>query len=85
LLKEKINDMKKIIINLVVISFLILVPVFAATASAPPPPPPGGPTPGEDAPIGGTVPIGSGIVMLITMGAAYGAKKVYDARKKLQE
>ena len=76
--------MKKIIFNLLVISFLILVPVFAATASAPPPPPPGGPDPG-DAPIGGTAPLGSGIVMLLTMGAAYGAKKVYDARKKLQE
>jgi len=76
--------MKKIIFNLLVISFLILVPVFAATASAPPPPPPGGPGTG-DAPIGGTAPLGSGIVMLLTMGAAYGAKKVYDARKKLQE
>ena len=77
--------MKKIIFNLLVISFLILVPVFAATASAPPPPPPGGGPGAGDAPIGGTAPLGSGIVMLLTMGAAYGAKKVYDARKKLQE
>jgi hypothetical protein len=30
-------------------------------------------------------PIGSGIVILLTLAGAYGAKKVYDARKKIRE
>ena len=30
-------------------------------------------------------PIGSGIAILLTLAGAYGAKKVYDARKKLRE
>jgi len=57
--------------------------VIIVSASSPPPPPPG-PGTGEE-PIGGAAPIGSGLVLLISMGAAYGAKKVYNARKKLEE
>ena len=30
-------------------------------------------------------PIGSGIAILLTLAGAYGAKKVYDARKKIRE
>ena len=76
--------MKKAIFNLILVGLLIIVPVIIVSASAPPPPPPG--PGGTDDPIGGgTAPIGSGIVMLISMGAAYGAKKVYDARKRLEE
>ena len=77
--------MKKAILNLIITGLLIIVPVIIASASAPPPPPPpGGPGTG-DTPIGGMAPIGSGIVLLISMGAAYGAKKIYDARKRLEE
>lgn len=36
-------------------------------------------------PVGGSAPIGGGIVLLITFGAAFGAKKIFDARKKLIE
>lgn len=75
--------MKKAIINLILVGLLIIVPVIIVSASAPPPPPPG-PGTGET-PIGGTAPIGSGLVMLLSMGAAYGVKKVYDSRKKLEE
>ena len=76
--------MKKAVLNLILTGLFIAVPVIIASASAPPPPPPGGPG-GGDAPIGGAAPIGSGIVMLLSMGAAYGAKKVYNARKRLEE
>jgi hypothetical protein len=76
--------MRKAIINLIITVLLVVVPVIITCASAPPPPPPPGPG-GGDAPIGGTAPIGSGVIMLISMGAAYGAKKVYNARKKLEE
>lgn len=77
--------MKKAILNLIISGLFIVVPVIVASASAPPPPPPGGPG-GSDNPIGGgPAPIGSGIIMLISLGAAYGTKKVYDARKRLEE
>ncbi len=77
--------MKKAILNLIITGLFIALPVIIASASAPPPPPPPG-GPGSDAPIGGGMaPIGSGLVMLISMGAAYGAKKVFDARKRLEE
>ena len=75
--------MKKAILNLILVGLLIIVPLITVTASAPPPPPPG-PGTGEE-PIGGAAPVGSGLVLLISMGAAYGAKKVYDARKRLEE
>jgi len=75
--------MKKAIINLIITGLLIVVPVIITCASAPPPPPPG--PGGSDLPIGGAAPIGSGLIMLISMGAAYGAKRVYNARKRLEE
>jgi hypothetical protein len=78
--------MKKAILNLIITGLFLIVPVIIASASAPPPPPPppgGGSNPN---PIGGgPAPVGSGIVMLLSMGAAYGAKKVYNARKRLEE
>jgi hypothetical protein len=36
-------------------------------------------------PVGGSAPIGSGLVILLALGAGYGSKKVYNARKKLEE
>ena len=78
--------MKKAILNLIITGLFIVVPVVIASASAPPPPPPPGGPGGGDQPIGGgAAPIGSGLVMLVSMGAAYGAKKIYNARKKLEE
>ena len=78
--------MKKAILNLIISGLFVIVPVIIASASAPPPPPPGGPGGSGATPIGGGgAPIGSGIVLLISMGAAYGAKKVYNARKRLEE
>jgi hypothetical protein len=78
--------MKKAILNLIISGLFVIVPVIIASASAPPPPPPGGPGGSGAQPIGGGgAPIGSGLVMLISMGAAYGAQKVYNARKRLEE
>jgi hypothetical protein len=76
--------MRKSIFNLIITGLLIIVPVIVSNASAPPPPPPPGPGTG-DVPIGGPAPIGSGLIILISMGAAYGAKKVFNARKRLEE
>ena len=57
--------------------------IFAISArSAQTPPPPNGnggdPTGSGNTPVGGGAPIGSGIVILLALGASYGGKKVYD-------
>jgi hypothetical protein len=70
--------------KLIIVASLILAPVVFTLAQ---------PQPGNNAgggpvgggPIGGAAPIGSGIVMLLTMAIGYGSKKVFDARKKLAE
>lgn len=36
-------------------------------------------------PIGGGAPVGSGLIFLLVMSAAYGAKKVFDIRKRIIE
>lgn len=60
----------------------ILIGFFAVLASfsyaAPPPPPSTGP--GCWPPP--CIPIDGGITLLMAAGAAYGAKKIYDSRKK---
>jgi hypothetical protein len=68
-------------ILLVVALFFVSAVTFAQTQA---PPPPGHGTSGETDP-GGGAPVGEGIIMLIAMGAAYGAKKIYQKRNKLAE
>lgn len=51
--------------------------VFSLSAVGQPPPPDQGEENDQQ-----PAPIGGGIVILLAMGAAYGAKKVYTARKK---
>ena len=63
--------MKKIILTLSIL-FIAVMPLLA---DDPAPPPPGGGTNGP--PIGGGAPIGSGIAILLSLGAAWGGKKVY--------
>lgn len=36
-------------------------------------------------PVGGGAPIGGGLFILLGLGAAYGGKKIWDYRKKLEE
>lgn len=77
--------MNKFVRGFILIAALIFITSLSALASTPPPPPPP-PGGGEDPiPIGGTAAIGSGIVLLVSMAAAYGAKKIYDARRRLEE
>jgi len=40
----------------------------------------GDPTGSGHTPIGGSAPIGSGVAILITLGAAYGSKKIYQLK-----
>ena len=64
---------------------LIIFFTFSIIAlSQAPPPPNGGASPGGgNTPLGGGgAPIGSGIGILLSLGAAYGAKKVYNKIQK---
>ena len=70
--------MKKI--SLILATVLGLTISSATFAQAPPPPPPAhGETGNQN---GGNAPIGSGLFILIGLGAAYGGKKLYDHRKE---
>lgn len=40
---------------------------------------------GANPPVGGYAPIGSGLIILLSLAAGYGSKKIYNARKKLVE
>lgn len=74
--------MKKI--SIILASVLALTISSATYAQAPPPPPPDhGETGNQN---GGNAPVGSGLLILLGLGAAYGGKKIYDVRKeKLEE
>ncbi len=69
-------------IKIIAIVLLIAVATFVssnAKADAPPPPPPDH---GETGNVpGGGAPIGSGLFILLGLGAAYGGKKLYDNKK----
>jgi len=71
--------MKKLIYIAISSFLLFFSPVLINQAFADAPPDPGGDPNGTGGgtPVGGT-PVGSGIVLLVTMGAAYGMKKVYQ-------
>jgi len=73
--------MKKRIITLSAVILLALAP--AATIFAQPNPGQNsGSTPVGGGPIGGNAPIGSGMVVLLALGAAYAGKKAYNAQLK---
>lgn len=76
----------KNILKTFMLSFIISM-VFASSAFAqdPPPPPGGGHGGGGALPPGGGAPVGEGIVLLISLAAGYGAKRVFNARKRLAE
>ena len=66
--------------RLFILSVFLMISGLALIAQAPPAPPSSA-NQGGTGPVGGGAPIGSGIVLLITLAAGYGGKKVYDFRK----
>ncbi len=80
------ETMKKIktILAILTISFFAGISTVNAQATSPSDPPSGGPQAG-DQPIGGSAPVGSGLVILLSLGAGYGAKKVYNYYKTEKE
>ncbi len=76
--------MKTILRFVILMAFLLTAPFLIEKASSQPHPNNqniGGGTSGSG-PIGGGAPIGSGLIMLICLGAGYGLKKVYDVKKR---
>ena len=72
--------MKKLIFSIVfVLAFLISNQLLAQGA---PPPPPDGHGGDTNQPAGNGAPIGSGVAILLALGAAYGGKKVWEYRKR---
>jgi len=69
---------KKILKSIFVFSFALMV----CGLMAQPLPPEDGHGGVVDSPPGGGAPIGSGIFILMGLGALYGGKKVYDLKKK---
>lgn len=75
--------MKKYIFRIILLVSLITAPTLWSYAADPPDPPP----PGSGNPIGpdgGEAPIGSGLFIMLAMGAAWAGKKTYNASKELE-
>ncbi len=71
--------MKKTIITSILFMTLLIFS-NGLLAQGGPPQPPGDPSE-IGGPVGGAAPIGEGIVILLTLGAAYGGMKVYESMK----
>lgn len=67
--------MKKTTLLLMSSLLLTISPLFITDVLGDQPPDPGGNPTGD--PVGGGSPIGSGLVVMVSLGLAYGAKKVY--------
>jgi hypothetical protein len=86
-LNEKTRTMKNIgkFAKVTLILGLFIGWSLAAKAQGGPPPPPPGGGHGQTTnqpPEGGTAPLGGGMALLLVMGAAWGAGRVYTARRK---
>jgi hypothetical protein len=71
--------MKKKIALLTVLFFWLLCPLFLNSVFADQPPDPGG-GPGGGDPVGGGSPVGSGLVIMFSMAATYGIRKVFKSK-----
>ncbi len=81
---KNIMKTKKLLRILILTVFAISAPMLINNAFADDPPlPPASHGQSGNQPTGGGAPIGSGIIILLSLGAGYGAKKIYDVRKKL--
>jgi hypothetical protein len=77
--------MKKLIVHITSALILMLGIMLVAPAygqNGDPPPPPGDHGSTQNQPPGGGAPVGSGLVILLALGAAYGGKKMYEIGRK---
>ena len=74
--------MKRYIFRLMLFAAILVASLSVySQPQNPPPPPAGGHGQSTNQPSGGGAPLGTGIGIMLALGGAYGAKKVYDARK----
>ena len=76
--------MKKLVIKTTLLFCIILFATDNAVAQLSPPPPPGQHGSSNNQTTGGDAPVGTGIGILLALGAAYGGKKVYNAYRNKQ-
>jgi hypothetical protein len=83
---QKNKNMKKYFRTLLA-TLIIFTGVMCAQVSTaqPPSPPSSGDGGGSNTPMGGAAPIDGGMIILLAAGAAYGAKKVYNAKHSRKE
>ncbi|MDT8393691.1 MAG: hypothetical protein RQ761_07590 [Bacteroidales bacterium] len=67
-------------IGVVILIFIFLVAASVMVHASPPTPP--GPVPGTNETYIGGVPIAGGVLILIALALGYGARKLYNARKR---
>lgn len=72
----------KILYFAVIILFLVIAGI---AKGQPPLPPSNGHGSSTNEPAGAGAPVGSGVMLLITLSVAYGTKKIYNARKDKNE
>ncbi|MBN3034996.1 MAG: hypothetical protein JW861_05375 [Bacteroidales bacterium] len=71
----------KIIRVLLLLVVLGAIPLLLTAQT--PPHPNGGNAPGPgNTPVGGGAPLGSGMIVMIALASAYGARKVFDFRRR---
>lgn len=70
--------------SFLIIAFLTISPLVLIAQGAPPPPP-GEHGESGNQPAGGGASITGGMGILLALGAAYGGKKIWDYRMKLEE
>ena len=85
-MKKILNTIKQTKI-LVVAAMLSLISIAGFAQTGPPPPPQGDleGTTAQDNKLGGNAHLGGGIIILLTLGLAYGGKRLYDLRKEHKE
>ena len=69
----------------ILVTVLFILAFSAMNAQSPPHPNSGSDPNAGNTPVGGAAPIGSGLVIMLALGAGYGAKKIFNARKKIEE
>ncbi len=82
--EHKTRKIMKTIAIFLTITLLSISPLFLNAQGAPPPPP-GDHGQSGNQPAGNGAPIGSGLGILLALGAAYGGKKVWDYRRNMEE
>lgn len=84
-MKQNRNTFKQLRKVLLIATFALFSVI--AFGQNPPPPPGGGTGSGNDSgnQLGGNAHIGGGLLILLTMGLAYGGKRVYNLRYSKKE